>query len=66
MTIREAHKVMDEIETRLEIEFPDTEILIHPDPEGLVNEQGAAAEDVLPHTCDVEEYLAANPEEGKP
>lgn len=34
MTVREAHRVMDEVEARLMIEFPGTEILIHPDPEG--------------------------------
>lgn len=49
MTVREAHRVMDAIETRLSVEFPDTEILIHPDPNGLVDESGAAARDVLPH-----------------
>ncbi len=47
MTVREAHKVMDEIEARLLAEFPDVEILIHPDPEGLINEHGAAARNVL-------------------
>jgi ferrous-iron efflux pump FieF len=48
MTVREAHRVMDELEHRLAAEFPDTEILIHPDPEGLVDEAGAAGMDVLP------------------
>jgi ferrous-iron efflux pump FieF len=48
MTVREAHKVMDDIERRLHVEFPDVEILIHPDPEGLIDEVGIAAEDVLP------------------
>lgn len=48
MSVRDAHEVMDEIEARLTREFPDVEILIHPDPEGLVDEQGPAAEDVLP------------------
>ena len=48
MTVREAHRVMDTAEARLRREFPDVEILIHPDPEGLVNEVGRAAEDVLP------------------
>lgn len=48
MTVFEAHRVMDEIEDELRLEFPDVEILIHPDPEGLVNEEGIAAEDVLP------------------
>jgi ferrous-iron efflux pump FieF len=49
MTVLQAHKVMDEIEAKLIAEFPDIEILIHPDPEGLIDEQGVAAEDVLLH-----------------
>ena len=49
MTVRQAHGVMDDIEMRLMREFPGAEILIHPDPEGLVDEEGQAAEDVLPH-----------------
>jgi ferrous-iron efflux pump FieF len=49
MTVRHAHRVMDEVEAKLLAEFPEVEILIHPDPEGLVNEQGPAAEDVMPH-----------------
>jgi ferrous-iron efflux pump FieF len=48
MTVAEAHKVMDEIEERIEREFPGVEVLIHPDPEGLINETGAAAEELLP------------------
>lgn len=47
MTVTEAHRVMDEIEAKLHAEFPDIEMLIHPDPEGLVNEVGIAAEDLL-------------------
>ncbi|MFA7604798.1 MAG: cation diffusion facilitator family transporter [Novosphingobium sp.] len=50
MTVRAAHKVMDEIEARLQAEFPDVEILIHPDPEGLINERGLAAQEELPPT----------------
>lgn len=34
MTVREAHRVMDEIEDALRKEFPGVEILIHPDPDG--------------------------------
>ena len=49
MTVRDAHKVMDAIERRVKREFPDVEMLIHPDPEGLVDEEGIAAEDILPH-----------------
>ena len=37
MTVADAHRVMDEIEAKLEREFPDVEILIHPDPEGHVD-----------------------------
>ena len=47
MTVREVHDVMDEIEAKLLHEFPGIEILIHPDPEGLVNETGSAAVDLL-------------------
>jgi hypothetical protein len=43
MTVTEAHRVMDEIEDKLHAEFPDVEILIHPDPEGHVDESGVAA-----------------------
>ena len=34
VTLAAAHRIMDEVEARLMHEFPDTEILIHPDPEG--------------------------------
>lgn len=47
MTVRAAHVVMDEIEAKLHAEFPEVEILIHPDPVGLVNETGLAAVDLL-------------------
>ena len=36
MTVRQAHRVMDEIEAVLMKEFPGVDILIHPDPEGHV------------------------------
>jgi len=39
--------VMDEVEAALSLEFPGTEILIHPDPEGLVDEESFAAQDLL-------------------
>jgi len=32
--VAEAHRVMDEVEASLAREFPGTEILIHPDPDG--------------------------------
>ena len=47
MTVAQAHVVMDEIEATLHAQFPQLEILIHPDPEGLVDESGPAAEDLL-------------------
>lgn len=47
MTIRDAHRVMDEIEIKLLAEFPGVEILIHPDPEGHVD-TGIGAKDLLP------------------
>ncbi len=53
MTIHHAHRVMDEIEAKLIAEFPDVEILIHPDPDGLIDEKGIAAEDVLPQAAGV-------------
>ena len=48
MTVAQAHRVMDELEERIEREFPGVEVLIHPDPEGLINETGTAAEELLP------------------
>ena len=47
MSIREAHKVMDEIELKVRSEFPGVEILIHPDPEGHVD-TGLGAKDLMP------------------
>lgn len=46
--LREVHRIMDEIEARIEAEFPGVEVLIHPDPSGLVNEEGEAARELLP------------------
>ena len=48
LSVVEAHDLMDEVEARIEREFPGVEVLIHPDPEGLVNEEGVAAEELLP------------------
>jgi ferrous-iron efflux pump FieF len=42
MTVAEVHKVMDDIENKLEAEFPGCEVLIHPDPEGHVDHPGNA------------------------
>ena len=38
-----------EIEARLQIEFPDVEIIIHPDPEDIVSDDARASEEMLPH-----------------
>lgn len=54
MTVAEAHRVMDEIEARIERDFPGVEVLIHPDPEGLVDEVGVAAEELLPDLAETE------------
>jgi ferrous-iron efflux pump FieF len=48
LTVREAHRVMDEIEAKLMREFPGVEVLIHPDPEGHVD-PGQAGEVVVSH-----------------
>jgi ferrous-iron efflux pump FieF len=40
LTVQQAHDVIDAVEHRLAAEFPDTEILIHIDPEGQVDEPG--------------------------
>ncbi|MFC3175139.1 cation diffusion facilitator family transporter [Novosphingobium bradum] len=37
MTVSAAHDVMDQIEAKIQAEFPGVEILIHPDPEGHVD-----------------------------
>ena len=47
MTVTAVHHVMDEIEALLGREFPGTEILIHPDPEGHVDDAEMAAHDML-------------------
>jgi len=40
MTVAEAHRVTDEVERKLAVEFPGCEILIHLDPEGQVDDPG--------------------------
>jgi len=47
MSVRHAHRIMDELEAKIAAEFPDVEVLIHPDPDGHVDERGQAARDVL-------------------
>ena len=48
ISVEEAHRVMDEVEAKIARAFPGVEVLIHPDPVGLVNEAGVAAEELLP------------------
>lgn len=40
MTIAEAHDITESVERKLMAEFPDTEILIHLDPEGQIDRLG--------------------------
>ena len=42
MTVTEAHRVMDEIEAQLALDFPGVEVLIHVDPEGQIDAPGNA------------------------
>ena len=53
MTVTEAHRVMDEVEARLMTEFPGVEVLIHPDPEGMVDDHEQAPEDLLAPDVDL-------------
>jgi ferrous-iron efflux pump FieF len=48
LTIVEVHDLMDDVEARIAQDFPDVEVLIHPDPKGLVDERGSAAKELLP------------------
>ncbi|GAA4770649.1 cation diffusion facilitator family transporter [Stakelama sediminis] len=56
-TVREAHDIMDSIEALLAKEFPETEVLIHVDPEGLVDEGARFAK--------VDEVTALDDEHGE-
>ncbi len=49
MTLAEAHRIMDEIENKLGDEFPGTEILIHPEPEGHVDDEACMTEAKMEH-----------------
>lgn len=40
MTVAEAHRITEDAEFALKSEFPDTEILIHLDPQGNVDKEG--------------------------
>ncbi|WP_084355955.1 cation diffusion facilitator family transporter [Novosphingobium lentum] len=58
MTVTEAHRVMDEVEAKLMREFPGVEVLIHPDPEGHVDELGVSAQDLLAPEADLVAILS--------
>jgi ferrous-iron efflux pump FieF len=49
MTVRDAHRIMDEVEQALMDEFPGVEVLIHPDPEGHKDETGYIPSETLEH-----------------
>ena len=57
MTVAQAHRVMDEVEQRLERAFPGTEILIHIDPDGHEDREGVLA------TAIAEEATTRTPQE---
>lgn len=48
LTIVQVHDLMDDVEARIARDFPGVEVLIHPDPKGLVDERGSAGEELLP------------------
>lgn len=50
MTVAHAHRVMDEVEHRLEQDFPDTEILIHVDPAGHRDRPGVLSVELAEET----------------
>ena len=53
MTVLNAHRVMDEVEAKLMAEFPGTEVLIHPDPEGHEAEElGYVPDATVEHSRD--------------
>lgn len=54
MTVAEAHDVMDAIESRLMGVFPDTEFLIHCDPEGHVESDAEVPVDLLSEGVDAD------------
>jgi ferrous-iron efflux pump FieF len=40
LTVAEAHRIMDEVEAKLAVDFPGIDILIHPDPVRQVDRRG--------------------------
>ncbi|AKM11167.1 cation diffusion facilitator family transporter [Croceicoccus naphthovorans] len=54
MTVAEAHDVMDAIEAKLLARFPDTEFLIHTDPEGHIEPDAPKPVDLLSEGVDAD------------
>lgn len=48
LSVAEAHRIMDEVEARIAVEFPDVEVLIHPDPFGHLDGDGIGSQELLP------------------
>jgi ferrous-iron efflux pump FieF len=51
LTISAVHELMDDVEARIAQDFPEVEVLIHPDPFGLQRDEGMAGEELLPETA---------------
>lgn len=63
LSVTEAHRIMDEVEARIEAEFPGVEVLIHPDPQGHLEGGGIAAQELLPHAGSGASSGAAGPDQ---
>jgi ferrous-iron efflux pump FieF len=49
LSVLQAHRIMDEMEAALMVEFPGVEVLIHPDPEGHKDELGYIPSETVEH-----------------
>lgn len=63
MTVHDAHEVMDDIEDLLMREFPDTEFLIHPDPDGQRDKGDLGPPDLLVEGAEADPFAASQPQE---
>ena len=48
LSVAQAHRIMDEVEARIAVEFPGVEVLIHPDPFGHLDGEGLESQELLP------------------
>ncbi|MGC1269287.1 MAG: cation diffusion facilitator family transporter [Croceibacterium sp.] len=48
LSVAQAHRIMDEVEARIAVEFPGVEVLIHPDPFGHLDGEGIESQELLP------------------